>query len=268
MTKAEKTVRAPRGTQSLDAALNMLQAMASRHGPVSLSELARLCRMPPSKVHRYLASFQRAGLVAQAGRSGKYDLGPGAVTLGLSALARYDFVNRASEALPDLCAESGLTVLLSVWGDQGATVIRWERAASPSVTSMGLGTTLPLLSSATGRAFLAWAPPAPMQAMRDTELRRVRQKPAIAPDLTPTNEGLEKLQGEIRSRGYAWVDGKFIPGLVAIAAPILDWQGKAQSVVTLFGIDPAITEPGSDAVRHLVAFCQAQSFAPIKPETA
>lgn len=246
----------------------MLQAMANRHGPVALSELARLCHMPPSKVHRYLTSFQRAGLVAQAGRSGKYDLGPGAVKLGLSALARYDFVNRASEALPDLCAESGLIVLLSVWGDQGPTVIRWERAASPTITSMGLGTTLPLLSSATGRAFLAWAPPAPMQAMRDAELRRVRQKPAIAPDLTPTNDGLEKFLRDIRGHGYAWVDGKFIPGLVAIAGPILDWQGKAQSVVTLFGTDPAIIQPSSDAVKHLMAFCQAQSFAPIKPETA
>jgi len=267
MTKAKKTAKAPSGTQSLDAALQMLQAMANRHGPVSLSELARLCHMPPSKVHRYLTSFQHAGLVAQAGRSGKYDLGPGAVKLGLSALARYDFVNRASEALPDLCAESGLTVLLSVWGDQGPTVIRWERAASPTVTSMGLGTTLPLLSSATGRAFLAWAPPAPMQAMRDAELRRVRQKPAIAPDLTPTNEGLERFLRDIRGHGYAWVDGKFIPGLVAIAGPILDWQGRAQSVVTLFSTDPAIIQPGSDAVGHLMAFCQAQSFAPIKPDS-
>ncbi len=266
MAKARKTAKAPSGTQSLDAALQMLQAMANRHGPVSLSELARFCRMPPSKVHRYLTSFQHAGLVAQAGRSGKYDLGPGAVVLGLSALARYDFVNRASEGLPDLCAEAGLTALLSVWGDQGATVIRWERAASPTITSMGLGTTLPLISSATGRAFLAWAPPAPMRTMRDTELRRARQKPAIAPDLTPTNEGLDKLIGDIRKHGYAWVDGKFIPGLVAIAAPILDWQGEAQTVVTLFGTDPAIIQADSDAVRRLIAFCQSQSFAPIGPE--
>lgn len=268
MSKADKKAGPSGGIQSLEAALHMLQAMAKRRGPVSLSELARDCRMPPSKVHRYLTSFQHYGLVAQAGRSGKYDLGPGAVTLGLSALARYDFVNRASEALPDLAAESGLTALLSVWGDQGPTVIRWQRAASPTITSMGLGTTFPLLNSATGRAFLAWAPPAPLKLMRETELRRARQKPAISPDLTPTSEGLDKLIGDIRARGFASVDGKFIPGLEAIAAPILDWQGEAQAVVTLIGTDPAIIAPGSDAVRHLVGFCQEQSLAAIKPETA
>lgn len=266
MRQSEKVVGGSRGIQSLDAALQMLGAMVKRRGPISLSELARDCRMPPSKVHRYLTSFQYAGLVVQAGRSGKYDLGPGAVMLGLSALTRHNFVNRASEALPDLCAESGLTALLSVWGDQGPTVIRWERASNPTITSMGLGTTLPLISSATGRAFLAWAPFAPMKALCETELRRARQKPAIVPDLTPTNEGLKKVIDEIRRRGFASVDGKFIPGLVAIAAPILDWQGEAQTVVTLIGTDPTIIMPGSDGTRHLVAFCKAQSFASTRSE--
>jgi DNA-binding IclR family transcriptional regulator len=262
MVKTDKGGRQTGGIQSLDAALRLLSAMTERRGPVSLSELARDCHMPPSKVHRYLASFQHAGLVVQAGRSGKYDLGPGAVALGLSALARHDFVNRASEALPDLCTESGLTALLAVWGNQGPTVIRWERAASPVVTSMGLGTTLPLLNSASGRAFLAWAPRAPMQAMLDTELRRARQNPAIAPDLVPTNEALGKLLKAIRATGYASVDGKFIPGLVAIAAPILNWQAEAEAVVTLVGTDPAVIQPGSDAVIRLVSFCKELSFAP------
>lgn len=263
MAKNDKGDGQTGGIQSLDAALRLLTVMMEHRGPVSLSELARECRMPPSKVHRYLASFQHAGLVEQAGRSGKYDLGQGAVTLGLSALARHDFVNRASDALPDLCTESGLTALLSVWGNQGATVIRWERAASPTVTSMGLGTTLPLLNSATGRAFLAWAPPAPLQAIRAAELRDARKNPAIAPDLVPTERDLEKLVKTIRAKGYASVEGKFIPGLVAIAAPILDWQGEAQAVVTLIGTDPVLVQPGSEAVTRLVAFCKQLSFAPM-----
>lgn len=262
MTTAAKS-GAPRGIQSLDAALRMLGAMHSRGGPVSLSELARDCDMPPSKVHRYLTSFLNAGLVVQAGRSGKYDLGPGAVKLGLAAIARHDFVNRAAEALPDLCIESSLTALLSVWGDHGPTVIRWERAPSPITTSMGLGTTLPLLSSATGRAFLAWAPPAPLKTMRDAELRRANRKPDLVPDFAPTGKGLKALIKHIRHAGFASVDGRFIPGLVAVAAPILDWQGEAQAVITLVGTDPDLANTDSIAVRSLVGFCQTQSFSPL-----
>lgn len=225
------------GIQSLDAALRLLAAMAERPGAVALSDLARDLGMPPSKAHRYLASFQHAGLVVQAGRSGKYDLGPGAIRLGLAALARHDFVNRTADALPDLVAQTGLTALLSVWGSQGPTVVRWERAAVPTVTSMGLGTVLPLMASATGRAFLAWGPPAPMQGM--------------------LAEGAEGLAESLRSAGYASVDGRFIPGLVAIAAPILDWQGQAQAVVTLIGTDPALAAPDAPQVQVLTGFCRA-----------
>lgn len=249
------------GIQSLDAALRLLAEMRQRAGPASLSDLARACDMPPSKVHRYLASFLHAGLVEQAGRSGKYDLGAGAVALGLSALARLDFVNRAADGLPDLCAATGLTALLSVWGNGGATVVRWERATSPVVTSMGLGTTLPLLNSATGRAFLAWAPPAAIAAMRAAELARARKNAGIVPDITPTEAGLQELGAAIRARGFASVDGRFIPGLVALAAPILDWQAQAQAVVTLIGTDPGAATPGSGVVQALLAFCRSQSFA-------
>jgi DNA-binding IclR family transcriptional regulator len=59
--------------------------------------------------------------------------------------------------------------------------------------------------------------------------------------------------------GYSSVDGRFIPGLVAIAAPILDWQNEAQAVITLVGTDPTTTLPGSSQVATLLAFCKAQS---------
>jgi DNA-binding IclR family transcriptional regulator len=246
----------------LDVALGVLFTLVTFPEPVTLSELARTCRMPPSKVHRYLSSFTKAGLVAQTGRSGKYLLGPGALQLGLAAIGRHDFVNFAADGMSDLCGDTGMTALLSVWGNGGATVVRWERAASPTVTSMGLGTTLPLLNSATGRAFLAWAPPAAMKAACDAELRRIKKNPSIAPDLEPTAAGLSNMIRFTKERGYASVEGKFIPGLVAIAGPILDWQFEAQAVVTLIGTDPEAITPGSSQVKSLMDFCSEKSVTP------
>jgi DNA-binding IclR family transcriptional regulator len=248
------------GIQALDAALRVLAEMGRVKGPATLSDIARACDMPPSKVHRYLASFQQAGLVEQTERSGRYDLGRGAALLGLSAIARHDFVNRASDGLPDLSAETGMSALLSVLGNEGATVIRWERAASPAVTSIGLGTTLPLLKSATGRVLLAWAPRAPLQSLLETEIRLAQRNPNMFPDITPTTQGIDALNAETRAKGYSFVDGRFIPGLVAIAAPILDWQNEVQAVVTLVGTDPSNAQANSKPVAALLAFCKNQSF--------
>jgi DNA-binding IclR family transcriptional regulator len=260
MVTPEKKIEKTNGIQALDAALRVLAEMGRLNGPATLSDIARACDMPPSKVHRYLASFQQAGLVEQAERSGRYDLGRGAALLGLSAIARHDFVNRVSDALPELSVTTGMSALLSVLGNEGATVIRWERAASPAVTSIGLGTTLPLLKSATGRVLLAWAPRAPLQSLLETEIRIAQRNPNMFPDITPTTAGIEKLNAETRANGYSSVDGRFIPGLVAIAAPILDWQNEAQAVVTLVGTDPSATLPESRLPAALLAFCKAHSF--------
>lgn len=251
--------RSTTGTQALDGALELLLAMTAYGEPVGLSELARACGIQPSRAHRYLASFMKAGLVEQTGRSGKYYLGKQALRLGLSAMARHDFVNDAADGLQELCVETGLTALLSVWGNQGATVVRWERSASPTVTSMGLGTALPLLNSASGRVFLTWAPQEPLKAVREAELRRLRRNASPLPDLEASDRGVEDLRRRIRDAGYACVDGKFIPGLVAIAAPVLDWQGQAQAAITLIGTDPAILEAGSVEVRALTSFCASKS---------
>ena len=86
---------APGGIQALDAALAVLRVLRSFDGPATLSDIAREAGMPPSKVHRYLASFIHAGLAVQRERSGRYDLGPEAAELGVAAISRNDFVVRA-----------------------------------------------------------------------------------------------------------------------------------------------------------------------------
>ena len=247
------------GLKSLDTALGVLALMARFNGPRALSDIARECKMPPSKVHRYLASFVHAGLVKQEGRSGRYDIGPQAMQLGLAAIARHDFVNHAADGLSELSSQTGLTILLSVWANEGATVVRWERGPTPTDTSMGLGTTLPLLNSATGRAFLAWAPAKAVENAKETQLRRASRNPSSVPDLTPTKAGLSALVKRTRERGFASVEGKFIPGLVAAAAPVLDWQDEAQAVITLVGVDPATISVGSPSVEALLAYCWDRS---------
>ncbi|MEM1428556.1 MAG: IclR family transcriptional regulator [Pseudomonadota bacterium] len=247
------------GLKSLDTALGVLAYMATLGGPKALSEIARGVDMPPSKVHRYLASFVAAGLVRQLGRSGHYDLGPAAMQLGLAAMSRHDFVNSAADGLPDLSLETGMTVLLSVWANHGATVVRWERGASPTDTSMGLGSTLPLLTSATGRVFLAWGPPRAIAPVRDAQLRRLARQTGLSLDAEPTQAGMSDLVERIRSRGFASVEGHFVPGLVAAAAPVLDWQGEVQAAITLVGIDPDAIAPGSGPVECLRAYCARKS---------
>lgn len=223
------------GIQSVDGALVLLRAMASFRGPVSLSVLARAAHMPTSKAHRYLASFVHAGLIVQEHRSGRYDLGPLAATLGFAALSRSDFVNRTADQLHEITARTGLTALLTIWSETGAVIVRWERAENFIATALGLGTSMPLLNSASGRVFLAFLPQQLTRQRAQYELERAIETGLVWPDMDLSWAGIEAVIERARADGIAAIDGRFIPGLNAISAPVLNWQGHAECAVTLIG---------------------------------
>lgn len=246
--------KAKGGIQALDAALAVLKAMTEFDGPVTLTDLSKQVGMPASKAHRYLASFIHAGFVKQASRSGRYELGSFAMEMGVAALGRSDFINQAADEVADLSEATGLTVLLSVWGNHGATVIRWCRAPSPMVTSFGLGSTLPLLTSASGRIFLAYLPRAVVSARLTLEVERALDAGLSWPDLDLSDGSIERLAETIRQDRFSAVDGRYVPGLKAAAAPILNWQGEAEAAVTLVSTSDHPLTSSTPVIQQLLEF--------------
>lgn len=226
-----------RSLKSTDTSVRLLSALADADGPLSLTELARDIGTGVSTTHRHLAGFIEAGLVRQDRSGGSYDLGPLALRIGLSALARLAVVDLAEPYLRRIADQTGLTALLSVWGDRGPTIVRWQRAALPFVTSLGLGSVLPASRSATGIAFLAFLPA------------------SVTGSVVEREAGTKQVDADAvaacRSRGFAQVDGTVVPGLRAMASPILDLQGEAAAVITLIGADTTLADPNHTAAEIL-----------------
>jgi DNA-binding IclR family transcriptional regulator len=220
--------------------------------------------MPPSKVHRYLASFIHAGLAVQRERSGRYDLGSEAAKLGVAAISRNNFVLRAAEGLEELAEDTGQAALLAVWSDSGPTVVRLERGPNLTTTSIGLGSVFPLLHSATGRIFLSYLPRLQLKLRLRLEIERAVEAGVSWPDLTPELQSIEALVKGIRRERIAHVDGRFIPGLNAISSAITNWQEEIEVAVTLFGTHRELMEPGSPTRSALVDFAARHSI--VAPE--
>ncbi|SFJ36241.1 IclR family transcriptional regulator [Bradyrhizobium sp. Gha] len=261
-TDDESGGTAPGGIQALDAALSVLRVLRSFDGPATLSDIAREAGMPPSKVHRYLASFIHAGLAVQKERSGRYDLGREAAELGVAAISRNNFVVRASDELEELATATGQAALLAVWSHNGPTVVRMERGPHLTTTSIGLGSTFPLLDSATGRVFLSYLPSPQLSARLQNELERTASAGLSWPDLEPNLESVEALTTKIRRERIAYVDGRYIPGLIAISSAITNWQGEIELAVTLFGTHRELLQPDSPARAALIDFASRHSIAP------
>jgi DNA-binding IclR family transcriptional regulator len=249
-----------RGVNALDHALSVLKILAELGAPATLTDIARAAGMPATKVHRYLASFIAAGLVSQPERSGRYDLGKAAMEIGLSAIARNDIVNQVADRLVDLTEATGCTTMLSIWGNQGPTVVRWERAATFIVTTLGLGTTFPLLNSATGRIFLANLPDRLTDDALDREIIARNTAGGRVIDMDVSKRGLARLTEQIRLQGYATVEGRLIPGLQAASAPVLNWQNEIECAVTLISTRQDIFDAQGVALRELLKFTRQFSI--------
>jgi len=235
-----------RGIQSVEIGMRVLAAIAEMPGASSLSSIAQRASLSTSQTHRYLSSLMVAGMVTQEGRSGLYDLGSGAIRIGLAALSRIDAFAIADTVLGALAAETRRTALVAVWGDAGPTVVRWYPGSPPVMTALTVGSNLPLFRSSTGRIFYAFGE----QVEMDRQARLIETSdPAGLPS------DLAAYRAEIRAAGHASVSGDLIPGLRAAAAPVRDLQGNLIMVAALLaGADFPVSGDAA-AIAALMTAC-------------
>ena len=211
------------GIQSVEVGFGLLQVLGEAAGPLMLRDLARAANMSAAKAHRYLVSFQRLQLVVQDAASTRYDLGPAALKLGLASLSRLDAVKLARARISLLMEEIGHTLALAVWGNHGPTIVHWEESPSAVTANLRLGDVMPLLSSATGQCFAAYAPKEAIAGMLKEEMARA-QKQGRA-DVPSTMAEVRALLDQVRQRGAARVVDTLLPGIVGFCVPVFDSDG-------------------------------------------
>lgn len=214
------------GIQSVEIAMRVLSALEEGGGPMSLTQVGAASGMQPSKAHRYLVSLVRIGLASQSPTSSLYNLGPAMRRLGAEALRRMDEVGLTTELLPSLRDHTRHAVNLSVWGDNGPVIVRWEYGSYALPVMVRVGATLPLLGSSAGRVFLAYLP----DALTGPVIRAERARSGEAP---LTDGEIRQLRDETRAAGVARTDGAILPGISTVSAPVFTAGDALPLVVTI-----------------------------------
>lgn len=223
--------------------------MARAGRSLRLKELAALTGMHPGKVHRYLVSLSRTGLVEQDAASGHYGLGPVAISVGLAALGTVDVVKSASKILPGLRDEVGETVFLALRGNSGPVIVRLEESEKAVYVNARVGWVLPVLRTATGKVFAAFLPLAETRDLIEAERPRLDVSP---PGLAYTPESIAEMLAEVRARGLASVVGDLVPGVSALAAPVFDHEGKIAAVLGVVGQQQQLDVDPEGHVAHVL----------------
>jgi DNA-binding IclR family transcriptional regulator len=220
--------------QSVDRAIDLQLAIAAADpADAGVPALAKACGLNRATAWRLLKTLQARRLVT-VDEAGRYALGVTAVELG-GAAGPDALIAVAHPVLERMCAQTGEIASLAMPGVGGLTYV--DEVTPPAVlTASWLGRTVPLHATSTGKALLAFLPPA--------ELRRVL--PSALHGFTDTTiTAAMALDAELvatRSRGYGTCAGELESALYGVSAPVLDRSGRPLAVLSIWGPKDRVPE--------------------------
>jgi DNA-binding IclR family transcriptional regulator len=218
-------------SSGIDRALRVIYEVAASNEPdVGVSELARSLGLSKAVVHRVVRTLVAADFFSFDEKLRRYRLGPGAVSVGLAALAQIEVPKVAQPFLERLVEETAETATLSArYGDKRMYL---SQVLSPQEIRMSvqLGRLYPLHAGGSSKAILA--------ALDVEQQRRyVHSAPLDAltgVTITDPDELLREL-AEISRRGFAVSLGERQSGAASVAAAIHDATGQVQGSISVCG---------------------------------
>jgi len=213
--------RARRSVQSVDRALDLLEALVAAEGEVAITALATRTGLHVSTVHRLLATLLRRGYVRQNPETSRYYAGAKLATLSEGRSRFGELRLRARPLLRSLTEATRETANLVVLDDLQAVYI--ETMPSPQVVRLftAVGNRTPLHATGAGKALLANLP----VARRDSLLERLDLRGYTARTIVD-RAVLRRTLDDVREKGYALDDEEYDEGVRCVAVAVVTANGR------------------------------------------
>lgn len=215
------------GTQAVRRAMALLKVFTDQRPAWTLSELTGETGLNKTTAYRLLAALEREGMVGRDGE--RYVLGPEIVVLGGRALRANNLRAVARPELERLADDTRETASLEILSGREMLVIDEIVGGHLMSGVPDLGSRWPLHASSTGLAALAFLPEDQVRDLLPATLRPITGQTVTA------RAGLWRELAAIRERGYSVADETLEVGLVAIAAPIFDHDGRPLAALSIAG---------------------------------
>jgi IclR family acetate operon transcriptional repressor len=221
---AAKPRRGGDGVQSVERALELLEALAEPGEAKGVSELARATGLPVATIHRLLATMVAGGYVRQDTRSHKYTLGSHLIRLGEAASR--DFAQFARPYLTELMEASGETANLAMFEDGQVAYVAQVASRHHRVRMFTeVGRRVNPHTSGVGKVVLAFCPRPEVEAL----LARTGLPRRTPRTITDPARFLAELD-KVAAQGYAIDSGEEEVGVRCLAVPVFGVGGSVAAM--------------------------------------
>lgn len=210
--------------------LMILEVLGRSDRAMTATEINESLGLPKQTVHRLCATLEREGFLTRLGQSKRFlparrlrDLGAGLLHSSRVHIAR-------RQILLEVARQVRETVNFVVPEDDGMSYLDRVETDWPFRIQLPIGTHVPFHCTASGKCFLASLPPRARKSLVSSlRLERLTPTTHTRPDTL-----LADLQ-RIEQRGYSLDEEEFFEGMVAIAVPVTDPDGRFVAALAYHG---------------------------------
>ncbi|MDG1456363.1 MAG: IclR family transcriptional regulator [Pseudoprimorskyibacter sp.] len=227
--------------------LLILEILGNSDSPMTATEINNELGLPKQTVHRLCNTLEKEGFLTRQGSSKRYlparrlrDLGTGLLHHSRLHIARHQILKDVAQAV-------GETVNFVVPEAEGMRYLDRVETDWPFRIQLNVGTHVPFHCTASGKCFLASLSKRARGAMvASLELTRRTDATHTQPETL-----LEEL-AQISANGYALDRQELVQGMVAIAVPITDDQGRFLAALAVHGPLQRIDEDHAMAQKDIL----------------
>jgi len=224
--------------------LLILEEVARIGVPVTPTEVNKSLCLPKQTLHRIFITLEDAGFLQRELDGKHYSPGPRTRTISLGIMssvrvraARLAVMNALAKQIGETCNLVIPDRLNMIYLDRVET--NW-----PLRIQFPIGTHVPFHCTASGKLFLSsLSQPRLKPILKAGEFDRLTDNTITEPDR------LEAAIGQIRKAGYATDNEEFVPGMIAVATPVLDVNDRMVASLAFHAPTPRMKL--KEAITHL-----------------
>ncbi|MDE1951116.1 MAG: helix-turn-helix domain-containing protein [Burkholderiales bacterium] len=214
--------------QSFARGLAVIRSFGAAAPSQTLTEVAERAGLTRAGARRILLTLEQLGYVQAQGR--RFSLRPKILELGFAYLSSLPLWNLAEPAMQALVAEVQESCSAAVLdGDDIVYVLRVPTQKIMRI-DLGIGSRLPAFCTSMGRMLLADLPADECRARLAAAPR-----PAYTARTSTDPAALMRVIEAARRQGWCLVDQELEEGLVSLAAPVTDRQGRTVAALNISG---------------------------------
>ena len=208
--------------------LMLLEEVAQAGVPVTPSVVNEAMGLPKPTIHRLFATAEAEGFLQRDIDGRSYSPGRRMRLLSINTLSSERVRTVRLAILKTLAVNVGETCNLAIPERDGMFYLDRVETHWPLRIQLPVGTKVPFHCTASGKMYLS--------TLRQDYLDRFLKNYALEPQTERTITDVKVLRAELdatRERQYATDDEEFMPGMTAIAVPIIDNRGRLVSTLSI-----------------------------------